>query len=157
MKQAEVDCSQREVVNVAVDRAKKTGDDSCAIQLNDGRIVTGRTTPLLGATSAALLNALKAITGIDDEVHLISPEVLEPLQNLKTKHFGCKNPRLHTDETLIALSICAASDDVAKKALEGLNEIKGAEAHSSVLLSQVDENVFKKLGINLTCEAVYNK
>lgn len=157
MKQAEVDCSQREVVNVAVKRAKETGDDSCAIQLTDGRIVTGRTTPLLGATSAALLNALKAITGIDDEVHLISPEVLEPLQNLKLNHFGSKNPRLHTDETLIALSICAANDAVAKKALDGLSEIKGTEAHSSVLLSQVDENIFKKLGINLTCEAVYNK
>ena len=157
MKQAEVSTSDRAVVKEAVSRAVETGDDACAIQLLDGRIVTGRTTPLLGATSSALLNALKAVTGIDDEVHLISPEVLEPLQKLKTDHFGSRNPRLHTDETLIALSICAASDDVAKKALDGLAELRGAEAHSSVLLSQVDENVFKKLGINLTCEAVYNK
>ena len=157
MKQAEVSTADRAVVKEAVTRAKATGDDACAIQLLDGRIVTGRTTPLLGATSSALLNALKAVTGIDDEVHLISPEVLEPLQKLKTDHFGSRNPRLHTDETLIALSICAASDDVAKKALDGLAELRGAEAHSSVLLSQVDENVFKKLGINLTCEAVYNK
>ena len=157
MKQAEVSTADRAVVKEAVSRAVETGDDACAIQLLDGRIVTGRTTPLLGATSSALLNALKAVTGIDDEVHLISPEVLEPLQKLKTDHFGSRNPRLHTDETLIALSICAASDDVAKKALDGLAELRGAEAHSSVLLSQVDENVFKKLGINLTCEAVYNK
>ena len=157
MKQAEVSTSDRAVVKEAVSRAVETGDDACAIQLLDGRIVTGRTTPLLGATSSALLNALKAVTGIDDEVHLISPAVLEPLQKLKTDHFGSRNPRLHTDETLIALSICAASDDVAKKALDGLAELRGAEAHSSVLLSQVDENVFKKLGINLTCEAVYNK
>ena len=157
MKQAEVSTSDRAVVKEAVSRAVETGDDACAIQLLDGRIVTGRTTPLLGATSSAMLNALKAVTGIDDEVHLISPEVLEPLQKLKTDHFGSRNPRLHTDETLIALSICAASDDVAKKALDGLAELRGAEAHSSVLLSQVDENVFKKLGINLTCEAVYNK
>lgn len=157
MKQAEVSTADRAVVKEAVTRAKATGDDACAIQLLDGRIVTGRTTPLLGATSSAMLNALKAVTGIDDEVHLISPEVLEPLQKLKTDHFGSRNPRLHTDETLIALSICAASDDVAKKALDGLSELRGAEAHSSVLLSQVDENVFKKLGINLTCEAVYNK
>ncbi len=157
MKQAEVSTADRAVVKEAVTRAKATGDDACAIQLLDGRIVTGRTTPLLGATSSAMLNALKAVTGIDDEVHLISPEVLEPLQKLKTDHFGSRNPRLHTDETLIALSICAASDDVAKKALDGLAELRGAEAHSSVLLSQVDENVFKKLGINLTCEAVYNK
>ena len=157
MKQAEVSTSDRAVVKEAVSRAVETGDDACAIQLLDGRIVTGRTTPLLGATSSAMLNALKAVTGIDDEVHLISPEVLEPLQKLKTDHFGSRNPRLHTDETLIALSICAASDDVAKKALDGLAELRGAEAHSSVLLSQVDENVFKKLGINLTCEAVYNQ
>ena len=157
MKQAEVSTSDRAVVKEAVSRAVETGDDACAIQLLDGRIVTGRTTPLLGATSSAMLNALKAVTGFDDEVHLISPEVLEPLQKLKTDHFGSRNPRLHTDETLIALSICAASDDVAKKALDGLAELRGAEAHSSVLLSQVDENVFKKLGINLTCEAVYNK
>ena len=157
MKQAEVSTSDRAVVKEAVSRAVETGDDACAIQLLDGRLVTGRTTPLLGATSSAMLNALKAVTGIDDEVHLISPEVLEPLQKLKTDHFGSRNPRLHTDETLIALSICAASDDVAKKALDGLAELRGAEAHSSVLLSQVDENVFKKLGINLTCEAVYNK
>lgn len=157
MKQAEVSTADRAVVKEAVTRAKATGDDACAIQLLDGRIVTGRTTPLLGATSSAMLNALKAVTGIDDEVHLISPEVLEPLQKLKTDHFGSRNPRLHTDETLIALSICAASDNVAKKALDGLAELRGAEAHSSVLLSQVDENVFKKLGINLTCEAVYNK
>lgn len=157
MKQAEVDTSHRIVVKEAVTRAKITGEDACAIQLKDGRIVTGRTTPLLGATSSALLNALKAVTGIEDEVHLISPEVLEPLQNLKTAHFGSKNPRLHTDETLIALSICAASDKDAKKALEGLSALRGTEAHSSVILSQVDENVFKKLGINLTCEPVYKK
>lgn len=157
MKQAEVNIADRCVVNKALDKASATGAVACAIQLIDGRIVTGRTTDFLGATSSALLNALKELTGISDEVHLISPDVLEPLRELKTNHFGSKNPRLHTDETLIALSICAASDDVAKKALEGLSMLKGAEAHSSVMLSHVDENVFKKLGINLTCESVYNK
>ncbi len=157
MKQAEVSCEEREVVSAAVKKAEETENAACAIQLIDGRIVTGKTSSLLGASSAALLNALKVIAGIDDVVHLISPDVIEPLQSLKTNHFGSKNPRLHTDETLIALSICAANDEVAKKALEGLSELKGAEAHSSVLLSQVDENTFKKLGINLTCEAVYNK
>lgn len=157
MKQAGVSCEQRTVVSAALKRAQETQDAACAIQLVDGRMVTGRTSSLLGASSAALLNALKVITGIDDDVHLMSPDVIEPLQNLKINHFGSKNPRLHMDETLIALSICAANDEVAKKALEGLNALKGAEAHSSVLLSPVDENVFKKLGINLTCEAVYNK
>jgi len=97
------------------------------------------------------------MAGIDDSVHLISPEVIEPVQNLKTNHLGSKNPRIHIDETLIALSICAASDQVAKKALECVGQLKGAEAHSSVILSEVDENMFKKLGINLTSEPVYNK
>ncbi len=157
MKQAEVDCGEREVVRVALDRAEKTGDTACAIQLPDGRLVSGKTSSMLGASSAALLNALKVIAGIDDEVHLISPDVLEPLQGLKTKHFGSKNPRLHTDETLIALSICAANDDVAKKAFEGLSQLRGAEAHSTVILSGVDERVFKKLGVNLTSEAKYVK
>ena len=157
MKQAGVKCNQREVVHAAEKKAELSKGPSCAIQLADGRIVTGATSNLMGASSAALLNALKAITGIDDAIHLMSPDVIEPLQSLKTNHLGSKNPRLHMDETLIALSICAANDEVAKKALEGLNDLKGAEAHSTVLLSQVDENVFKKLGINLTCDAVYNK
>ncbi len=155
MKQAEVSVDDRVVVSAAKQKAELTDAPACAIQLPDGRIVTGKTTPLLGASSSALLNALKTIQGISDEVHLISPDVLEPLQDLKTNHFGSKNPRLHTDETLIALSICAANDPVAKKVLDGLNFIKGAEAHSTVLLSSVDETVFKKLGIHLTCEPVY--
>ncbi len=157
MKQAEVTVEDRPVVSAALKKAEETEAPACAISLPDGRIVTGKTSALLGASSAALLNALKEIQGIDEAAHLISPEVIEPLQSLKTNHFGSKNPRLHTDETLIALSICAASDPMAKKVLEGLNFIKGSEAHSSVLLAPVDEGVFKKLGINLTCEAVYNK
>ena len=157
MKQADVKCEDRKVVEPTVLTAKETGHPACSIELPNGKIVTGKTSTLLGASSAALLNALKEATGLDDEIHLISPEVIEPLQNLKTNHFGSKNPRLHMDETLIALSICAASDEVAKKALEGISLIRGSEAHSSVILSNVDESVFKKLGINLTCEASYNK
>lgn len=157
MKQAEVTLEDREVAVTAKERAESTEKEACAIQLTDGRIVTGITSPLLGASSAALLNALKEITGIADEVHLISPDVIEPLQSLKTEHFGSKNPRLHMDETLIALSICAANDPDAKKALEGVSALRGAEAHSTVILSNVDENIFKKLGMNLTCEAVYKK
>lgn len=157
MKQAGVTAEEREVATAACKKAKESGGPACAIQLTDGRIVTGKTSSLLGASSAALLNALKEIAGLDDEVHLISPDVIEPLQSLKTNHLGSKNPRIHMDETLIALSICAVNDQVAKKALEGISKLKGAEAHSSVILSQVDENVFKKLGINLTCEAVYDK
>ena len=157
MKQSGVTVDEREVAAAAVKKAEETGLPACAIELADGRIVTGKTSSLLGASSAALLNALKLIAGIDDGVHLISPEVIEPVQNLKTNHFGSKNPRIHMDETLIALSICAASDEVAKKALDVLGQLKGAEAHSSVILSEVDENIFKKLGINLTSEPVYNR
>ncbi len=157
MKQAGVSCNMRSVTDAAIKKAEQTHNPACAIQLVDGQIITGKTSPLLGASSAALLNALKKIAGIDDEAHLISPEVIEPLQELKIKHLGNKNPRLHMDETLIALSICAASDPVAKKALDGLSSLKHAEAHSTVILSQVDENMFKKLGMNLTCNAVYDK
>ncbi|MBQ2941051.1 MAG: DUF1846 domain-containing protein [Clostridia bacterium] len=157
MKQAEVSTLDRKVAEAALKKAEISKGPVCAIQLPDGKIVTGKTSSLLGASSAALLNALKEITGIEDDVHLISPEVIEPLQNLKINHLGSKNPRIHMDETLVALSICAASDPLAKKALEGISELKGAEAHSTVILSQVDENMFKKLGINLTCEATYNK
>ena len=157
MNQLNISKDDRAVVKVALDRAEQTDGPAVALQLPDGRMVTGKTSALLGASSAALLNALKEIAGLDDEVHLISPDVIEPLQSLKTNHLGSKNPRIHMDETLIALSICAANDAVAKKALEGISKLKGAEAHSSVILSQVDENVFKKLGINLTCEAVYDK
>jgi len=157
MTQAEVTPESRRVVSEALQKAESTSEPACAIELADGRIITGRTSPLLGASSAALLNALKALTGIEDGIHLMSPEVIEPLQNLKTNHFRSKNPRLHMDETLIALSICASSDPIARKALEGLNSLKGAEAHSTVILSQVDETLFKKLGINLTCEPVYGK
>lgn len=157
MKQSGVTCEERKVAAAAVKKAEETGLPACAIELPDGRVVTGKTSSLLGASSAALLNALKLIAGIDDAAHLISPEVIEPVQNLKTNHFGSKNPRIHMDETLIALSICAASDEVARKTLDGLGQLKGAEAHSSVILSEVDENMFKKLGINLTSEPVYNK
>ncbi len=157
MKQAEVTVEDRPVVQAALQKAEQTDAPACAIQLPNGKIVTGKTSALLGASSAALLNALKEIQGISEEAHLISPDVIEPLQGLKINHFGSKNPRLHTDETLIALSICAANDPIAKKVLEGLNFLKGSEAHSSVLLAQVDETVFKKLGINLTCEPIYDK
>ena len=157
MKQAEVTPEDRKVVQRAKDKAEETGLPACSIELPNGKIVSGKTSALLGASSAALLNALKAVRGLSEEIHVISPDVIEPLQGLKIKHFGSKNPRLHTDETLIALSICAANDPIAKDMLDGLSALKGSEAHSTVLLSQVDENVFKKLGINLTSEAVYHK
>lgn len=136
-------------------RAEETGDPAVAIELPDGTIVTGKTSALLGASSAMLLNALKKLAGIAKEVKLIAPEIIEPIQKLKVGHLGNRNPRLHTDEVLIALSICAVNEPKAALALKQLEKLKCCEVHSTVILSSVDENVFKKLGINLTCEARY--
>lgn len=145
----------RPVVDPALDRAEATGGPAVALQLNDGRIVTGKTTSLLGASAALLLNALKELGGIHHDIHLISPIVIEPIQVLKVKHMGNRNPRLHTDEILIALSICAATNPTAALAMQQLPKLRGCEAHSTVILSRVDENVFQKLGINITCEPQY--
>ena len=153
--QAGISIKDRKVIDAANSRAEETAMPSAAIELPDGEIVTGKTTNLLGASAALLLNSLKRLAGIDKEVNLIPPEVIEPIQVLKTNHLGNHNPRLHTDETLIALSISATTDDYAKRALEKLPELRGCEAHSSVILSQVDSSVFKKLGVNLTCEPLY--
>ena len=142
----------RKVVMPALEKAEKTGGPAVAIELNDGRIVTGKTGSLIGASAACLLNALKALGGIDDKVELISPTVIEPLQKLKVKHMGAINPRLHTDEVLMALAISAVTDSTAKLALEQLDKLKNCEIHSTVILSHVDEKTFKTLGVRVTCE-----
>jgi len=145
----------RRTVPAALTAAEVTGGPATAIELTNGTVVTGKTSDLLGASSAALLNALKSLANIDDSVELILPKALTPIQNLKTQHLGSKNPRLHTDEVLIALAISAADNPEAALALEKLDELKGSQVHSSVILSSVDENIFKKLGVNLTSEPVY--
>ncbi len=155
MKQAEVTSNDRPVISAAKTKAEITGEPATAIELPDGRIITGKTSELLGASSAMLLNALKTLAGIEDGIQLISPTIIEPIQDLKVTHLHNRNPRLHTDEVLIALSICAATDPRAKCAMEQLQNLRGSEVHSSVILSQVDKNVFRKLGINLTCEPDY--
>ena len=137
----------RPVVAAALEKAEKTGGPAVALELNDGRIVTGKTSSLLGASSACLLNAVKALAGIDKKLPLIAPGVIEPIQHLKVEHLGNHNPRLHTDELLIALSICSVTNPMAGCAIEQLDNLKGCEAHSSVILSHVDEDLFKKLGI----------
>ena len=152
MKQAGLTINDRPVVNAAMQREQETGHPAVAIELSDGTLVTGKTTDLLGAASACLLNSLKVVEGIDHEVHLVSPQAIEPIQTLKTSYLGSINPRLHTDEILIALSISAATDKRAALALSALRQLKGCEVHSSVMLSSVDEAVFKKLGMHLTCE-----
>ena len=145
----------RPVVAAALDKAEKTGGPAVALELNDGRIVTGKTSSLLGASSACLLNAVKALAGIDKKLPLIAPGVIEPIQHLKVEHLGNHNPRLHTDELLIALSICSVTNPMAGCAIEQLDKLKGCEAHSSVILSHVDEDLFKKLGINISSEPKY--
>ncbi len=155
MESLDLECYARRTVPAALTAAEVTGGPVAAIELHDGTVVTGKTTDLLGAVSAALMNALKHLANIDDKVQLISPEAIAPIQNLKTQHFGSRNPRLHTDEVLIALSMSAVDNPTAALALEKLDEIKGCQVHTSVILSSVDENVFKKLGAQLTSEPVY--
>ena len=135
---------------------ERTGGPAAAIELTDGRIITGKTSDLFGCSSAMLLNALKALANIDDDINLLSPVVVEPIQKLKTGILGSRNPRLHTDEVLIALSISAATNDTAKKAMEQLDKLKGAQVHTTVILSPVDETVFRKLGVDVTSEPIYS-
>lgn len=163
MRKLNITVLDRAVVKPALEKEAVTGMPSCALELNDGRIVVGKTGDLLGASSSALLNALKALAGIQTGVDLISSTVIEPVQKLKVGHMGSINPRLHTDEVLICLAVSAATDPTAKLAMEQLNKLKGAQLHSSVVLSHVDNNTFKKLGVNVTCEPkretekLYNK
>ena len=155
MKQAHLTVTDRKVVQVALDRAEATGAPAAALELADGRMVTGKTSDLLGASAALLLNALKELAGIDHKAHVISPEAIEPIQTLKTAYLGSKNPRLHTDEILIALSISAATSEKAKLALAQLPKLSGCQAHTSVMLSMVDIKQFKRLSVQLTSEPVY--
>ena len=153
MKQAGVTPEDRAVVGAALLKSETSGGEpAIAIELPNGQIVTGRNTPLLGPSASALLNAVKVLGGIDDKVYLIPPEVIEPIQKLKTGILGNNNPRLHSDEVLIALTVAAAQSDIASLATEQLSKLRNCEAHSTVMLSQVDLDVYRKLGINLTCE-----
>ncbi len=145
----------RKCVGAANLKAEETNSPAVAIELNDGRIVTGKTSSLLGASSAALLNAIKAVAGIPDAIDVISPEVIEPIQKLKTAYLGNHNPRLHTDEVLVALSVSAVNNPCAKMAFEAIPRLKYAEVHSTVILSQIDASTIRKLGMNLSCEPKY--
>ena len=151
MKQAGIGEESRKCTVAARELAQKTEEPAAAIELNDGTVITGKTSKLMGCASAMLLNALKHLAGIDD-VLLIVPEVIIPIQELKVNHLGNHNPRLHTDEVLLALSISAVTDKNAALAMEQLCNLKNCEMHSSVMLTQVDENLLKKLGIRVTCD-----
>ena len=155
MQQAKVSPELRPVVAAALKVAEETGNPASAIELPGGEVVTGKTTDLMGASSATLLNALKRLAGIGHEHHLISREAIEPIQTVKVRHLGSSNPRLHSDETLIALAISATTNPLAAKALAHLDQLRSCEAHSSVILSPADSVTYKKLGMRLTCEPTY--
>lgn len=155
MAKASIKATDRPVVAPARARAEETGGPASAIVLADGSVVTGATSDLLGCSSAMLLNALKHLAGIPDETLLLSPESIEPIQSLKTKHLGSQNPRLHTDEVLIALSVSAAKDTNARLALEQLKNLRGCDVHTTTILGSVDESIFRNLGVLVTSDPVF--
>jgi uncharacterized protein (UPF0371 family) len=155
MNQVNVDSTFRKVVSPALEKAERTGEPAVAIELSDGTIVTGKTSKLMGASAACLLNALKRLGNIDDDYPLLPVEVIEPIQRLKTENLGNHNPRLHADEILIALAISANTCEFASTAMAQLPKLKGCQAHLSVMGANVDINVYKKLGMNVTTEPVY--
>ncbi|MCM1542210.1 MAG: DUF1846 domain-containing protein [Blautia sp.] len=154
MKQEKISTDDRKVTVACRQRAEKLGVPTAAIELPGQQIITSKTTDFLGASAALLLNALKYMAGIDHDVKLIKPEAIAPIQDLKVRYLGGKNPRLHTDEALIALSLAACSDNKARLAMEQLPNLKGCQVHTSVMLSEVDVKIFKKLGVDLTSEPV---
>lgn len=157
LRKAEVTTADRPVVAPALEVAEETGKPGAALELPDGTIVTGKTSDLLGPSAAVLLNALKQLAGIDDSVHLLSPDSIEPIQTLKTKHLGSVNPRLHTDEVLIALSVSASTNSDAAAALDQLRNLRGCDAHTTTILGSVDEGIFRNLGVLVTSEPKYWK
>ncbi|MCR5437435.1 MAG: DUF1846 domain-containing protein [Treponema sp.] len=157
MQQAKVTTADRKVTVAAKDRASKAGGPASAIELRDGTIITSETTSLLGTSAALLLHATKYLAGIDHKVKLIPEEMIEPIQNMKVTYLRGKNPRLHTDEVLVALAMLSLNDENCRKAVEQLPNLKGCQVHTSVMLSEVDRKIFKKLGIDVTCEPVSKK
>lgn len=157
MAKANIKATDRAVVNVARARAEETGGPACAIQLADDTIITGRTSELLGCSAAMLLNALKYLAGIPDTSHLLSPESIEPIQTLKIQHLGSHNPRLHTDEVLIALSVSASTNEEARRALEHLQHLSGCNVHTTTILGSVDEGIFRNLGVLVTSDPKFQK
>ncbi len=155
MNQTGITTEERPVIAKALAKAEETGGPAVAIELGENDIITGKTSLLMGASAAAVLNALKKLAGIDEDALLIAPEVIEPVQELKVKYMGNHNPRLHVDEALIALSVSAAHDPRAQLAIEQIPKLRGMQAHATVILTSGDESMFKKFGVNLTCEPQY--
>ena len=154
MKQAKITTDDRKVTVAAKKRAEELGVACAAIELEDGTIITSKTTDFLGASAALLLNALKYLAGIEHDEKLIKPEAIEPIQALKVNFLGGKNPRLRSDEVLIALALTSVSSGNAKRAMEQIPKLRGCQVHTSVMLSEADSKTFKRLGVDLTCEPV---
>ena len=154
MKQAKISTDDRKTTLAAKEKQEQTGVHAAAIELNDGTIITAKTSELLGPSAALLLNATKHLAGIDHNLKLIPQNMIEPIQQTKVTYLHGNNPRLHTDEVLVALSILSLHDPNCKKALSCLPLLKGCQIHTTVMLSEVDQKIFKKLGIGLTSEPV---
>ncbi|MBQ3700135.1 MAG: DUF1846 domain-containing protein [Prevotella sp.] len=155
--QAKITTAFRPVTTAAYEKKLESGHTAAAIELEDGTIITAKSSPLLGCCAALLLNATKHLAGIDHEAKLIPQSLIEPVQKTKTEYLGAKNPRLHTDEVLVALSVVSESDERCRRALEQLPKLQGCQVHSTVMLSEVDRKIFKKLGCGLTCDPVRKK
>ena len=155
--QAKITTATRKVTTVAKKRREETGMPCAAIELADGTMITSSSSELLGPSAALLLNATKYLASIDHKVKLIPQEMIEPIQKTKVEYLGGNNPRLHTDEVLVALSVLSQVDDNCRKALEQLPMLRGCQVHSTVMLSEVDHKIFKKLGVGLTCDPIKKK
>ncbi|MGT2895154.1 DUF1846 domain-containing protein [Streptococcus entericus] len=149
--------ADRQVTLVAREKAELTGDAALALELPNGQTVTGKTSDLFGPTAAVLVNAIKALAGIDKQTHLIEPDYVTPIQGLKINHLGNRNPRLHSSELLIALAITARNSPEAHRAMQELGNLQGSEVHSTVILPEEDKNVLRKLGINVTVDPIYSR
>ena len=152
MKQAKIDTSYRPAIQAARNRAEKSGVPCSAIQLSDGTIITAETSELLGTSAALILNSIKHLAGIDHSVKLIPQHMIEPIQYTKINYLRSRNPRLHTDEVLVALSVLSTEDENCRRALAKLPELYGCQMHSTVMLGEVDRKIFNKLGVGLTCD-----
>ena len=157
MQQSGITTKDRAVTAAAIERGHKSGVPAAAMELADGTIITSETSSLLGTSAALILNATKHLAGIDHSVKLIPSDMIEPIQNMKVEYLRGKNPRLHTDEVLVALAMLSKNDENCKKAIEVLPMFKGCQVHTTVMLSEVDRKIFKKLGVDVTCEPVLKK
>ena len=155
--QAKITTAYRRVTVAAAAKQELSEQTAAAIELSDGTIITAKSSPLLGCSAALLLNATKHLAGIDHEAKLIPQSMIEPIQKTKIEYLGGKNPRLHTDEILVALSVLSENDDLCRRALEQLPKLRDCQVHSTVMLSEVDRKIFKKLGCGLTCDPVRKK